>query len=118
MAMVGSFVGWQAVLFVFLSAPIFGLAMSASIYLFSGRSFLPYGPYLSAGTLFVLFAWRWIWTLELPISADQKFSMRLLMGDWQSLLWLVGISLVGPAVLLGILRLFRAVPVGPRRVDS
>jgi leader peptidase (prepilin peptidase)/N-methyltransferase len=118
MAMVGSFIGWQPVLFVFLSAPLFGLAISVSIFLFRGLGFLPYGPYLSAGTLLVLFAWHWIWMLEVPISSDRTFSLRHLMGDWQSLLWLAGISLVGPAILLGIVRLFRAVPVGPRRVDS
>lgn len=112
MAMIGSFIGWQPVLFVFLLAPICGLAISVSIRLLTGRTFLPYGPYLSAAAVLVLFTWRRIWTLQIPISADRKFSVRLLMGDWQQLAWLAGISIVGLSVLLGLVRVYRSLPIG------
>jgi len=115
MAMIGSFVGWQPVVFIFLLAPLCGLAISVPLRLMTGKTFLPYGPYLSAAALVVLFAWRWIWMLELKISADRTFSIRRLMGDWQTLLLLAAISTVALAGLLLLVRLYRLVPVPLRR---
>lgn len=115
MAMIGSFIGWQPVLFVFLLAPLCGLAMSVLVRLATGRGFLPYGPYLSAATIVVLFAWRWIWLLRVPISSDRTFSVKHLMGDWELLAWLAGIAVFGLAALLGLVRAYRALPIGSNK---
>ncbi|MBM4077536.1 MAG: prepilin peptidase, partial [Planctomycetes bacterium] len=57
MAMIGSFIGWQAVVMVFLAAPLAGLTVGVLIKLLSGRSYLPYGPWLALGTVFVILSW-------------------------------------------------------------
>ncbi len=114
MAMIGSFIGWQPVLFVLLIAPLCGVAMSVAVRLLTERTFIPYGPYLSAATVVVLFTWRWLWMLQFPISQDRTFSMRLLMGDWQTLLIVAGISLGAFVGLLGLLRAYRTIPVAAK----
>ena len=114
MAMIGSFIGWQPVLFVLLIAPLCGVAVSVAARLLTERTFIPYGPYLSAATVVVLFTWRWLWMLQFPISTDRTFSMRLLMGDWPALLIVAGISLGAFVGLLGLLRAYRTIPVAAR----
>lgn len=73
MAMIGSFMGWQAAVLTFFLAPFFGLGQAA-VKLFvkygkrlAGRPLssldheLPFGPYLSMAALTLLFGWRPIW---------------------------------------------------------
>lgn len=100
MAMIGSFVGWQAVLLVFLLAPIAGLTVGVMIRLLTGKTYLPYGPWLSLATIFVLFRWKWLWE-----------HTRLIFSDWLGLSILVGVGSAGFIVLLGLVRLYRAIPV-------
>ncbi len=57
MAMIGSFLGWQPVVFVFLLAPPCGIVIAIAQRLTRGRRMLPYGPFLSAATVVVLFGW-------------------------------------------------------------
>jgi leader peptidase (prepilin peptidase)/N-methyltransferase len=114
MAMIGSFLGWQPVVLVFLLAPLCGMAVSISVRLFTGRTFIPYGPYLGAAAFLVLVSWRWIWMFEVPWSAGQSFSIRRLFGDWQSLLIVAGIALAALVVQLVFIRMFQAIPVGSR----
>ncbi len=67
MAMIGSFIGWQPVVIVFFMAPVMALGVilivtilrSLSLWKFPAE--LPYGPYLSLATLFVVFGWQQIW---------------------------------------------------------
>jgi leader peptidase (prepilin peptidase) / N-methyltransferase len=63
MAMVGSVIGWQPVIAAFFLAPI--LAIFAAIYawLRRGGRELPYGPWLSLATLFLLMFWGALWPL-------------------------------------------------------
>lgn len=106
MGMIGSFVGWQPIVFVFLFAPLCGLVAGLAVRVFANRSYVPYGPYLALSTIGVLFSWRWLWMLELRDS----FSMRRFFGDPVGLAILAGISLVALVVLLGSVRLYRAIP--------
>ena len=51
MAMIGSFLGWQPVLFVFLLAPFCGIVVGLVAKTMLNRSYVPYGPYLSVAAL-------------------------------------------------------------------
>jgi leader peptidase (prepilin peptidase)/N-methyltransferase len=114
MAMVGSYLGWQASLFVLGLAPICGIAAGLLVRVVTGRRFLPFGPYLALAALIVLFAWRWLWMLELPWAPGGTISIRRLFGDWPSLAILGGAALGGMVVLLGLIRAYRAIPVERR----
>lgn len=103
MAMIGSFLGWQAVLLVFLLAPLAGLTVGVTITLISGKTYLPYGPWLSIAALFVLFRWGWLWERT-----------RLIFSDWQGMGILLAAGAVGFVVLLGLVRLYRAIPGRPQ----
>jgi leader peptidase (prepilin peptidase)/N-methyltransferase len=103
MAMIGSFLGWQAAILVFLLAPIAGLTVGVMIRLLTGKTYLPYGPWLSLAAFFVLFRWKWIWE-----------HIRLIFSDWLGLSILAGIGGIGFVVLLGLVRLYRAIPVHKR----
>lgn len=103
MAMIGSFLGWQAALLVFLLAPVAGLTVGVTILLLSGRTYLPYGPWLSLAAGFVLFRWGWLWQRT-----------RLIFSDWQGLAILAAAGGAGFVVLLCLVRLYRAIPGRPR----
>lgn len=61
MAVIGSFLGWQASIVAFIIAPAVALVL-LPLQLFVHRDrYIPYGPYLSVGALIVLAAWRPIW---------------------------------------------------------
>lgn len=61
MAMIGSVIGWQPVLAVFVFAPM--LAMFAAIinWIAHRDNEIPYGPFLSVATLILLLAWPILW---------------------------------------------------------
>lgn len=99
MAMIGSFVGWQAGVLIFLLAPVIGLAVGVPILLASGRTFLPYGPWLSLAAVFVLFRWGWLWE-----------TTRLIFSDAVGMTILAGAGSGGLVVLLLLVRLYRAIP--------
>ena len=61
MAMIGAFVGWQAVLIIFFLAPLAGLVLAVGQWMLTGRKDIPYGPFLCAATLLVIVAWASIW---------------------------------------------------------
>ena len=100
MAMIGSFLGWQPVTFVILFAPACAIVFGLVIRISSGRNFFAFGPYLAMGTLVVLLTWRWVW----PNTRD-------IFGHWQSMTLLFGISIGALVLLLGGLRIYRAIPV-------
>ncbi|MBI5760805.1 MAG: prepilin peptidase [Planctomycetales bacterium] len=100
MAMIGSFLGWQPVVFVFVLAPLCGLVVGLLLRFTTGRVAVPYGPYLSLATLLVLFGFRWMW-----------IPSREIFGDPKWLAVLAGGSITGMVLLLGLLRLFRSIPV-------
>ena len=108
MAMIGSFIGWQAVVCVFVLAPLCGIVLAVLTWIFTGRGFVPYGPYLAAATLIVLFSWRWLWD-----------SLKWAFGDWQTLAIVTGISVTALVALLGVLRFYWSIPVkSTRRIEQ
>src|SRR5262249_29470547 len=103
MGMIGSFLGWQPMVFVFLLAPLVGIAVALTLRLAKQRHVVPYGPFLSAASVLVLFIWRWLWT-----------PTREIFGHWPTLTGLAVLVTAGLAALLGLLRLDRAIPVERR----
>ncbi|QGJ69772.1 Prepilin peptidase [Planctomycetales bacterium 10988] len=93
-AMIGSFLGWQASLMLFFIAPLFGLVFALGLALSRKSPYIPYGPYLCLGGLTVILAWQPLW--------DQ---FGRLFSDWL-LAAALGICLV---VLTGMLFLLRIV---------
>ncbi|MBX6316149.1 MAG: prepilin peptidase, partial [Isosphaeraceae bacterium] len=73
LAMIGSFLGWQAAVLTFFLAPFFGLAHALLKLVglvgkwLRGRQFsvadreMFFGPYLSLAAAGLLFAWPWLW---------------------------------------------------------
>jgi leader peptidase (prepilin peptidase) / N-methyltransferase len=73
LAMVGSFLGWQAAVLTFFFAPFFGLAHAAwkmmrylrkrlgGEQLSGSDREIPYGPYLSMAAAALCFAWPYLW---------------------------------------------------------
>jgi len=104
MAMIGSFLGWQASVLAFLIAPLFGLTVGLTVILVSGRSYLPYGPWLSGAAVFVLFRWGWLWERT-----------RLIFSDP---LGLSILAVAGAAALVGLLLVVRLYRLIPGRVRS
>jgi leader peptidase (prepilin peptidase)/N-methyltransferase len=101
MAMVGSFLGWQAVVLAFALAPFTGLIVGLIGKLLFNRPYLPYGPCLSAASMAVIFGWGWLW-----------FRTRLMFSDLVGLAMLAGIGAVVMTLLLALLRLYRNIPTG------
>lgn len=103
MAMIGSFLGWQPTVFVFLLAPLCALVIGLTAKILTGRRAIPYGPYLSAAAIVVLLTWRWLWT-----------PTRDIFGHWPTLVGLAVLSSVSLAALLWLLRLYKSIPVTRR----
>ena len=109
MGMIGGFLGWQPVLFVFLLAPFCGIVVGLVAKTMHNRSHVPYGPYLSLAALFVMLDWKWIWMWE----PTRSVSIRRLFGDVPSLAILAGVAFVSLLVLLGIVRWWRGAGIMP-----
>lgn len=100
MAMIGSFLGWQPVLFVFALAPLTGVVVSIIQKLLGGKTYLAYGPFLAVACLLVLLTWRYLWT-----------PLRDIFGHPPSLAVVIGFAAVAFVVLLMLLRMYRAIPI-------
>jgi leader peptidase (prepilin peptidase)/N-methyltransferase len=61
MAMIGAFLGWQAVVIVFFIAPIIGAVFGVAQWLTVRQNVLPYGPFLCLGALITVLFWSPIW---------------------------------------------------------
>ena len=61
MAAIGSFIGWQPVLVVFFIAPLLAVLFALANWFLRRERELPYGPFLAMGTLFFLYAFRFLW---------------------------------------------------------
>jgi leader peptidase (prepilin peptidase)/N-methyltransferase len=106
MGLIGTFLGWQPTVFVFLVAPLCGLAMILPLRLLSKRSHVPYAPFLAAGAIVVLFSWKWLW-----------LSSRLVFGDARSIGLLGAGAFVVFLILLAVLRVYSGAPAA-RRVEG
>jgi leader peptidase (prepilin peptidase)/N-methyltransferase len=54
MGMIGGFLGWKLVLLANLIAPVFGAIIGLLLLISKGEHYIPYGPFLSLGTLAVM----------------------------------------------------------------
>lgn len=88
MAMVGTFIGWQASLIVFFVAPFFALLIGVGYWVLRRDPEIPYGPFLCLGTLAVIVRWSSLWEWVQPMFA---------MG------WLVPVVMVACMLLMAIL---------------
>jgi len=106
MGMIGTFLGWQPMVFVFAMAPLCGLAFLVPIRALTSKSYVPYGPFLAAATVIVLFFWRRLW-----------LSTRLVFGDPLSLAILATAATATFVILLIFMRIYRTprVEIGDRR---
>jgi len=100
MAMIGSFLGWQPVLFVFALAPLTGLLISLIQTLLGGKRYLAYGPFLAVACFLVLMSWKYLWT-----------PLRYVFGHPPSIAIVIGIASAAFVGLLILLRLYRAIPI-------
>lgn len=151
MGMIGSFLGWQPVVIVLILAPLCalgwhvgrsGVLLAAGLgssaggddrmtlvnqppTSTTGKSYLPYGPYLCLASGIVLVTWRWIWMFELRLSqaaqGDDRINtvaVRRLFGDWLLLAGLGGAMLAALVLLLVLRRAYLAIPVTRRRAAT
>ncbi|MEQ9408845.1 MAG: prepilin peptidase [Fuerstiella sp.] len=63
MAMIGSVIGWQPVLAVFVFAPMLAIFAAVINWLAHRDNEIPYGPFLSLATLLLLLTWPSSWPL-------------------------------------------------------
>jgi len=68
MACIGAFVGWQPVIVVFFLAAMCAMVSVIVGSIFRRKREIPYGPYISIGTLLLLLFWKQIW-LEWRVKA-------------------------------------------------
>lgn len=61
MAMIGTFLGWQASLIVFFLAPFAGLVIALLNLILRHDKEIPYGPFLCMASLVVIVRWASIW---------------------------------------------------------
>ena len=103
MAMIGSYLGWQAVTLVFLIAPLTGITVGVLIRTITGKTYLPYGPWLSIAAAIVLFTWSRLWE-----------QTRLIFSDWMSVAILGAVGGLGFVVLLFLVQLYKSIPTRSR----
>ena len=110
MAMIGSFLGWQPVIFVLALAPLCGVIGSLLLRLLARKTYVPFGPYLSVAAIVVMFTWRWLWMFEVKTGPHGEFylySTRRMFGDPIGLAIIAGIALGALCGLLLLVRLIR-----------
>jgi len=63
MGMIGSVIGWQPVLAVFMAAPMLAILAAVTNFIANRDNEIPYGPFLSAATILLLLTWPHSWPL-------------------------------------------------------
>ena len=96
MAMVGAFIGWQpTVVAIFLAASL-SVPLILCTRLAAWDREIPFGPFLSIGTLVTLLGWKWIWP-----RVEMYFSLGVMLPV------VVAIFAVGLFVLLLLIRIIK-----------
>ena len=98
MAMIGAFVGWQAVLIAFFLSPFAAIAIVLVRYAITRDTQTPYGPYLCAGTILTIVLWD---------SVYQDWLRANLLFFGSTLLWLCIAMLGLMAFMLFVWRLIK-----------
>ena len=115
MMLAGAAVGWQATLTAVLVAPLFCVVGVPLSKLATGRSFVAYGPYLAAATVAVLVLWRPLWLGWVQDENAVDEGLRAVFSDPVQVGFILAMLFGGTALLLGLLRAFRSIPVRPAR---
>ncbi len=66
MAMIGAFLGWQAVILTFFLAPFAGVLIGILQAIVRKENELAFGPYLSLAAVFVVLSWDTLWKQTSP----------------------------------------------------
>ncbi|MBT6722393.1 MAG: prepilin peptidase, partial [Planctomycetaceae bacterium] len=61
MAMIGAFLGWQAVIITFFIAPFAGIVIGIIQAIVRKENELAFGPYLSLGAIIIVLFWETVW---------------------------------------------------------
>jgi len=98
-AMIGAFLGWQAALLIFVIAPFAALIVVFLQYVTTRQNVIAFGPYLSVGTVILLYFWHSIW----PAAASGVFELGplFLMGVLAACFVLLALMLGGLAWFKG-----------------
>lgn len=100
MMMIGTYVGWQAGVWIFFLAPFAGLVIGILQAVLRRDDEIPYGPFLCLATLFVIVFWGHIWSgsqmaFDIPLFVPAVLAvcfalMFILLFIWQQLkTWLL-----------------------------
>lgn len=73
MAMVGAFLGWQPSVIAIIFAALLSIVFVLTTRLFAWDREIPFGPFLSLGTLVTLLGWKWIWLRFEPLFSNPVF---------------------------------------------
>ncbi|HXG09184.1 MAG TPA: prepilin peptidase [Gemmataceae bacterium] len=101
MMMVGSFLGWQAVVVATFVAVFPGLVFGIIQLVQRGDRPFPFGPALAAGSVLTWLGWQWL---------NDRFPLQLLFFDATLMLTLAGMCAVGMLLMSFLLRLLRGRP--------
>lgn len=107
MGMIGSFLGWQPTVSAFAIAPLIGLVVGLPLKLLTNKPYIPYGPFLGAAAVLVIFGWGPLW-----------FRTRYIFGDAGGLVILTALASAGFLVLLGLLIAYRSIPTRVKSQES
>jgi prepilin signal peptidase PulO-like enzyme (type II secretory pathway) len=96
MAMIGSFIGWQASLIAFFIAPFAGVLVAIVQWMLHRDREIYFGPFLCLGSAFVVVAWADVWQSAMAyfepgwlvpgVILFCLVLMGLMLGAWQGLL--------------------------------
>ncbi len=82
MAMIGAFLGWQAVVAAFFIAPLTAIVIVVLTFLLTRQRAVPFGPYLCASSAITVLYWPTIWNEALlPAMLLGKVFLAILIGS-------------------------------------
>lgn len=105
MAMIGTFIGWQPTIIAFVLAPVMALSAVAVGWIFFRDRYIPYGPYLSLGTLVTILAWQPLW-----IRSRHIFELGVLLVPIAGIMLLLFVGTLG---LLQVLKRLLGISIEP-----
>lgn len=126
MAMAGAFLGWQPTVVAFFLAPACALVAVILTALIRRDQYIPYGPYLSLGTLLTILGWNVLWPacrnvfelgiVLIPITLFMVAMLSLCLLLVQGVKWLLGFELY-PAGEIHLLEIEKFLLIRVLRLD-
>jgi hypothetical protein len=101
MAMIGSFLGWQATLLVFAFAPFAALLVASAQFFLSREKAIAFGPYLSVACVFLILFWKPIWN---------DWASQNIFALGPTLLIVIAVSMVMLGLMMFTIRIFKGEP--------